>query len=414
MEAIKLSDISPTFCVFPFIHFQAGPKKHWKLCCVSNGGILNENGEPYLLQKHTPKELWNNTGMKQIRKKMWEGQKLSQCSHCYYQESIGQESYRQRSNKKWLQSPKIRHIIYKCIKNKFHVKENPCYIDLKPDNLCNLRCRMCNSENSSQIEMEWRKLKNNPDFQQSTGINPDTLKTPELKETPWEKKEEFYKSIIDWTENLKELYLTGGEPTLIESNWKLIDQLIMTKRSRFIKLMFNINCTRVPKKLTNTFYHFNNVCLNLSLDGLKQVNDYIRYPSRWEEVEGNVKQLLIAANGKNVKFRITPVIQIYNILNLCELFVWTDNLEKSFSRRITIDPLILTSPPYLDIRILPKNIRKLALNRIKDYLKNSERTKWDRIFKNYIESIIYILENTIHNKRESLLFQFKKYALAPN
>ena len=412
MKNLSPSQVSQTFCVFPFVHFLAGPTEHWRLCCVAQEGIVNENKKPYLLQNHSPKELWNSEGMKRVRKKMWEGKKLSQCRHCYYQESVNRKSYRQRSNEEWLKHSNVRKIISESVKNEFHVKENPLYIDLRPGNLCNLRCRMCNPGNSSKIESEWRELRDNKDFQKSIGIRSSMFKSKwnKSKEIPWEKRKEFWAGMEDWMEGLTQLYLTGGEPTLIENNWKLIDRLIEIKRSQFVNLIFNINCTRIPQSLLNTFDHFKNVCLNLSLDGFGPVNDYIRDPSRWNQIENNVKQLLRAAKGKSVDFRITPVVQVYNILDLSELFRWADDLEEEFSRKIAVELLILDNDPScLDIRILPENVREVALKRIKDYLDNSSRTKRDEAFKNCIESIVYILKSVIHKQRDHLLHDFKKY-----
>lgn len=412
MKDIASSKISSTFCVFPFIHFLAGPTEHWRICCVAQESIVNGNQKPYLLQNHNPKKLWNSEGIKKVRRDMWEGKKISQCRHCYYQESVNRKSYRQRSNEEWLKHFKVRKIISKSVKNDFHVKEAPLYIDLRPGNLCNLRCRMCNPGNSSKIETEWRELKDNESFKEAIGIKSTMFKNKWKKseETPWEKKEEFWNNMEDWMGKLSKLYLTGGEPTLIRNNWKLIDRLIETKRSHSVELIFNINCTRIPENLLNTFNHFKNVCLNLSLDGFGQVNDYIRDPSHWSEIEGNVKKLLEAAKGKTVDFRVTPVVQVYNVLSLSKLFHWVDGLEKEFSKRIAIELLILDNdPPCLDIRVLPETVREVSLKRMEDYVRNSPRTKWDVSFKNCAESVVYILENVVHRRRDYLLHQFKKY-----
>ena len=389
MENLTPSKMSSTFCTLPFVHFMAGPTEHWRLCCVARVGIMNENKEPYSLQNYNPKELWNSRGMRQIRKKMWEGEKISQCRHCYYQESVNRKSYRQDANEEWLKYSKVRKTISESMKNEFHVKENPLYIDLRPGNLCNLRCRMCHPRDSSKIEAERKELEDNADFKEAVGVKAALFESQRKgsRQTSWEKKEEFWEGIGEWMEGLTKLYLTGGEPTLIGNNWKLIDRLIETNRSHSVNLIFNINCTQIPEKLLNTFNHFNSVCLNLSLDGFGQVNDYIRDPSRWNQVENNVKELLRAAKGKNVNFRVTPVVQVYNMLSLCELFHWVDGLEEAFSRRITIDLLILNNhPPCLDIRILPEKVREISLKRIEDYLKNSTRAKWDETFKNCAES----------------------------
>ena len=364
MSNLLPKKLSPTFCVFPFIHFLAGPSKHWRLCCVSQEGVYDENKKPYELQEHSPKELWNSEGMKQIRQKMWKGEKLSQCRHCYYQESVHRKSYRQRSNEEWLKQRKVKQIISESIKNGFHVKETPLYLDLRPGNLCNLKCRMCNPGNSSKIEVEWKALEGNKDFEKAIGHRSSMFKTKKQGSIPWEKKESFWQDMESWQDGLTKLYLTGGEPTLIKNNWKLIDHLIQSGKSQSVSLVFNINCTQVPESLLKTFDHFEKVCLNLSLDGTEEVNDYIRDPSRWKDIETNVHQILSSAKGKNVEIRITPVVQVYNILNLCDLFDWVDNLEEKFSTGIVVELLILDNDPScLDIRILPEEVRKKSFGK---------------------------------------------------
>lgn len=386
---------------------------------MARGGVRDKEGRPYLMGEHSPKELWNSQGMREVRKKMWQGKKVSSCHHCYYQESVNRKSYRQRFNEEWLKKWTVRDTISKAVKNEFYIETDPIYIDLRAGNLCNLKCRMCNPGNSSKIADEWRKLGENKKFQEALGSYSLTFKGEvDSKKTapdrdPWEKRDSFWADLRRWAPSLRKLYLTGGEPTLIANNWKLIDHLIEIGQAGKINLQFNINCTHIPKSLINTFSHFEHVCLNLSLDGFQTVNDYIREPSRWRVVETNVLHLLESAKGrKNVAFRVTPVCQIYNILNLNDLFSWVDGLEKEFLRKIPVDLLMLDNdPPFLDIRILPDDARMLSLKRFMHYMKSSPRIKWDEAFKDSMASVVYILKNVIHGQREQLLSQFRQYTL---
>ena len=72
----------------------------------------------------------------------------------------------------------------------------------------------------------------------------------------WYKNKEMWKSIYRWAPGTKQLYFTGGEPTLIKENWELIEHLIQKGYSKNIHLIFNINCTQAPSKLLNTFEAF--------------------------------------------------------------------------------------------------------------------------------------------------------------
>ena len=68
------------------------------------------------------------------------------CEICWKKEDRGFSSLRQHSNQIYKE-----HI--NNIKNNIEVK-NPFYLDLRLGNLCNLKCRMCISEWSSQIADE--------------------------------------------------------------------------------------------------------------------------------------------------------------------------------------------------------------------------------------------------------------------
>ena len=65
----QIPEISPTFCVYPWMEFMLGPTPDIKLCCISNTSVKDQEGKPYRISKTTPKEYWNSYGLRKIRKK---------------------------------------------------------------------------------------------------------------------------------------------------------------------------------------------------------------------------------------------------------------------------------------------------------------------------------------------------------
>ena len=193
-------------------------------------------------------------------------------------------------------------------------------------------------------------------------IDENHFQMDEKKFHNWYKNKEIWKSIYKWASEAKQIYFTGGEPTLIEENWELIDYLKEKGYSKNIHLMFSLNCTQVPDKLLDTFSTFSSAAISLSVDGYKEVQEYIRYPSRWKEIEDNVKKILKNRN-EYIFFYFSPVIQIYNILNFPRLFKWIDNLQINYGK-VNNYILMCTAPEFLDIAILPNNIKQEAF--IKD------------------------------------------------
>ena len=400
--------ISPTFCVYPWMELLVGPSSNVRLCCIAETAVQDENHRAYNFEEDSLESYWNSYGLRQVRKKMLAGEKIKACEHCYHQESIGRTSYRQSFNKHWLESENGKDIlnrVEKSKKNNFRVEEPPLYMDIRPGNLCNLKCRMCNPGSSSKIYKEQKELlESHP--QMTSLIETDYFKKNEKKFHNWYKKKEIWDITYKWTKGIKQLYFTGGEPTLIKENWNLINYVIEKNYSKNIDLVFNINCTQAPSKLLDTFKYFSNVTLSFSIDGYKETQEYIRYPSKWIEIEANIVKIL--KNGqKNVQFYFSPVVQVYNILSLVDFFNWVTELQQYY--KTTYSLIMCTSPRFLDIAILPKNIKQEALYKIETYEK--EYKGKDSFFLECLNSVKNVLktkESFDINKQLKNLYKYTK------
>ena len=385
---------SPTFCVYPWMEMLVGPNHGAKICCIARNDIQSPDGRYYNNIEYTLEELWNCDGIRSVREKMLKGEKVKECSYCYYQESIGMQSYRQSFNQHWFSTPQGKEIHRRVEKSKrenFYVDSTPLYLDIRPGNKCNLKCRMCNPGNSSKIFQEQEELL------KQKKLNSELIETgyfgkhgKEVSE--WHKNPDLWKTIDQWLPNIRKFYFTGGEPTLIEKNWQIIDRAIEGDFAKDIVLDFNINCTYVPDRLLRTFDHFSHICLNLSVDGFGSVQEYIRYPSKWKTIERNISKIL-NARTENVEVWFSPVIQVYNILRLTEFFEWRDILCEKFETNIRWSLIICTTPEFLDIASLPQGeVRKAALSEIKRYKQRIQK-KQCHSFVDGLKSVEYILEN---------------------
>ncbi len=402
-------EISPTFCVYPWMEFILRSISSITLCCLSETKIKDENGKAYTYEDISMKDYWNGYGLRQIRRKMLAGEKIKACEQCYYLEDMGQTSYRQAYNKQWFESESGTEILDRVEKsrtNGYKVEKPPLYLDIRPGNLCNLKCRMCTPGDSSKIYQEQKQLlKDNPSEIRSLVNYVNDYFEGDKKLSNWHKNETIWNQIYEWGPNLKQLYFTGGEPTLIKEIWKLIDYLIENDCSKNISLMFNTNCTQAPDKLINTFFFFSKVNINFSIDGYKEVQEYIRYPSKWIEVENNIIKML--RNRKhNTLFHFSVVIQVYNILNLPQLLTWIDRLQKKYGK-IRTSLLICRRPEFFDISTLPFNIKQLALSRIEKY--KSAYKGSDEFLLECLGVITNILKDKEKSGIENYLKNFYKY-----
>lgn len=397
---------SKTFCIMPFISVMLNTDGKMRYCCIASGRTAmarDANDKPLLIGKNSVEEAWNSDTFKQARQDMLEGKKVEACSACYKQEDLGVPSYRTRMTEEWRSrlGDKFNEYVKDAIENNNDIKLPPVYLDLRLGNLCNLKCRMCNPFNSSQILKEHYKIVDNDSEYQRIwsdqfGPNPDFLKTQDLDfDTNF-----MWNEIIGMIPNLSKVYMTGGEPTLINNNYRFMEEIVASGYQDQIELFFNINCTNVTDKFLDLISKFKKIQINCSIDGVGKVNDYIRSPSKWNKIDENFQKL---AALKNIRLDISPVVQSYNILDCHNLLDYVENMSKKYNRFIGLDFLINNHPFYLDATILPKEVREKAAQNLEKY--NGALLDHNHI-KHSIQGIINLMRKERHPDHEKLFNDF--------
>ena len=330
-----------TFCILPWMHLATNSSGNLRVCCNSTPGknlIRKDDGSPYKLYSDDLYEAWNSPVYKKIRKEFLDGEIPDMCERCFREEAVGIESARQAVNSRWKEDIKY---------NKdapFNVK----YIDLRLGNLCNLKCRMCNPFSSNQWLSEWSLV--------NEALTSDEV--TRLKKMGWPEYKKTWENIIPLINSVEEIYLTGGEPTIIKEQHKILDYCIENNIAKNIKLKYNTNLTNIPEHLINKWKKFKTVQLNCSIDAVGDLNRYIRYPSDWKTIEQNFTEL---RNIENVRTEIHCTVQMYNILRIQELIDW------ALKKKCKIYFNILDHPDWLNIRVLPVSLKKLVANNLKIY-----------------------------------------------
>ncbi len=387
------SKFSPeTFCVYPWIEQVVQSNGKVGFCCVAKGGgmVKKDDGQGFRAGVEPLEAAWNSNHMRSIRKGMLEGEQVPGCELCYFQESIGKTSYREMHNEEWMNKARveIEERVESSRANDFKLDKPALYLDLRLGNLCNLKCRSCNPYNSSQIYRETVQLYDQNDEYRDFWNRFNGGKKP--AETPeWYESDLFWDEVIRSIPNLRKVYLTGGEPTLIERNYKFMQACIDSGHAKNIFLMFNINCTNVQDKFLEYLPHFEFVLINASIDGHGPENEYIRYLSRWETIDKNFRKLVKLP--KNVQIGVTPVLQIYNVLTITRLLDYIESIALESGRDINVDFLYATDPTYINAQILPTTVKQEAVRRLESYKSRSKTYETQRFLKNSIDSCINLL-----------------------
>lgn len=289
MPKINLKE-NRAFCILPFIHLHVNENNDVKPCCL--GGL---NG----ITKYTKDfDFNNNPQLEEIRQKMLAGERVDACTECYNLDDAGTYSSRVLETEDW--SKKLGYETYE------DVKTDLIYYDIRNDNLCNLSCRMCNPQFSSQLEKEYKRLG------WSVKVHPKSFS---------------FSDAVD-LDTVQKIYVAGGEPSLMPGFREFLTRAINANRTD-IEIRMNTNATNLNKEYRELLRHFDNVHIVVSLDGYDNINKYIRWPADWESLIENVHGL----------FKITPhigfniTVGIWNISNLSKLVFF---LEKEFPNCRTV------------------------------------------------------------------------------
>lgn len=341
---------SATFCILPWVSLATNASGNLRVCCnvIPGKGFIkktevdkNSKINPYKIFKDDLKEAWNSETYTTLRKQMLAGERPEMCARCFKEEDAGIVSSRQRwNNHKW-NDP-----------NKEYTADAPFdikYVDIRLSNLCNLKCRMCNPYTANLWVKEWHLV--------NDALDPSEYER--LSRMNWPTLDKVWENLFSIAHTVDEIYLTGGEPTVIKEQIKLLDYFIDNGTAKDIRLKYNTNLVKLPPWIIEKWSHFKKVKLNCSIDAVGELDHYIRYPSKWEVIQRNFDEIRKLPNGE---IEIHNTVQMYNILRLHELIEW----NKPYGHKIYFN--ILNHPEYFNIQCLPHALKVQAEHSLQPYL----------------------------------------------
>lgn len=337
---MELKNISKTFCAAPFAHMYVA-KSESRICCQSTEYIPTSPSTELDLEKR-----WNSTYYKKIRQQFLDGEEPAICTNCFTTEKHNGISDRMNYNMRYLATlePNVE------TGNQY---DSPMDLELRPGNLCNLKCRMCGPHSSSQIQKE---IKNNPELFRGFDA------VVEADEVYSEKNLNFLLKNVNKGKQVKFL---GGEPTLMPEVSDILDKLIATNCTN-IPIHFTTNCTNTTEQFMNKLKQFTRICFNYSVDGTGKVVEYIRTPVKFDVIDKNIRLYKKMAENDNVIFSF----QAYNLFNLYDTVKWAADVG------VMVYANLVTDPSWCSILCIPKEIRDKELNKTKELMLTEEYSDW--------------------------------------
>jgi hypothetical protein len=367
---------SDTFCILPWIHLSTRPDGSMRVCCTANassvgatndkkhggrvGIVKTDDGKPANLNTSDLHSAWNNSYMRGVRQQMMAGEKPASCLKCYKEEAAGHRSKRQWETEYWMRDGIDPHQLVAETYEDGSTDAKLAYIDIRMGTKCQLGCVMCSPHDSTGWVKDWNKV-----FPK--------IQNEDLKQTMvWEDKGKTFGASYNWHKdnplfwdqlygqipNIRQLYFAGGEATVIEEHYEILDKVIEMGYADKIEVRYNSNCIEIPDRLLEQWKHFKKVRMHYSVDSIFEMNDYIRYPSTWEHTEKQFR-LLDEKTSNNVEITIACAVNALNIHYIPDFLRW--KLEQGFHKTNMwpfgaggINYHFVYWPPHLNVKVLPR------------------------------------------------------------
>lgn len=356
----------PKFCILPWIHLFVSTTGTMRPCCVSK-----EFDHRYKIQREGIKEFWNSTHMRELRLALLNGEEPEVCSVCWNKEAGG-DKFSKRLGELSMFKDKIDvDELISSTSSNGSVDDNIVSYDLRLGNLCNLKCVMCNPNSSSK----WLEDRDIIGKYENTGFSEYSL--PHLR---WPTTDELWNYIHTNYRNIKLMHFAGGEPLLHKKHYNLLKFLVETNQSEHIFLKYNSNITVIPDQTCELWSKFKRVDIWSSIDGVGELNDYIRYPSKWSEILKSLSML--DSTPDNVNIRINATISALNVEYMPELynFIVGQNYKKigkgHWYTGTHISPDLVYDPEHLSVKILPKSLKEKITDKLYAHLETVDNDQY--------------------------------------
>jgi sulfatase maturation enzyme AslB (radical SAM superfamily) len=316
METAAESD---TYCAAPFRHMVARSKGKIAPCCL----WLDQPGDSSK-PKAWSADPFNSAWMENIRSSMLANERLAGCNECYMREKSGVSSYRNAFNREFGRP----------------TDANLEYIEYNLGNLCNLKCRMCSSWNSSKWAADEIAL----------GIKPTDLVRPEIG------------ILSPYVDKLKKIRFIGGEPSLEQDAiFDILKQIqLATGTMSHLHIILTTNCMVILEpRLLEILSQCCRVEMQCSIDGYGAINDYQRTGAEWQQLIENLTWY---------QAHLSPVFDLmiltsWSLINAGSAIDFLTFVHDVLPRFFVWGHLV-RDPEFLDIRNLPMDIKSIIRARL--------------------------------------------------
>jgi sulfatase maturation enzyme AslB (radical SAM superfamily) len=253
--------------------------------------------------------LHSSEWLSDIKETMEKGKWPDECVRCQRSEKVKGESVRTKSID--------RHKIL------YGLRKDYLIVGGVLDNICNSACQTCSASLSTK------------------------LGSLESRNYPRVDNHEVFKKLP--LEKVIELDVSGGEPTASKNYKEILNAL--PENVRIVRM--NTNGSRMIDEIEKVLKQNVTVIITLSLDGIANTHDYIRWPIKWEDYTKSLDCYLdLQKTYRHLHLDMWTTVSCFNIATL------QDIVDFAKSKDIPHDWAFLNRPSVLDVRYKNKFTNK--------------------------------------------------------
>jgi len=335
---------SDTFCVMPHMGLAIQNDGDFCACNINNWSFTNRQQQVLFADKNTLAEAWSSPTRKMLAAGLDHGKTIESCRPCQDLEASGKISSRQRFNHMFghLES----------------LPDQPRVLIMKPGNVCNLACRMCNPatstgwyNNAYQFAIEHDGFK---------GTQQEYTKRFESIRSAFDRDNPIWETTEQWLPNLEFFDIYGGEPFLTPGLFRVLKTVADAGKSSKVSLRLHTNATIWNPAYLDTLVKYKYVKIGISIDShVHKHLEYIRYPVDANVVFENLQRYKDwTANHPNTEINICVTVTPLNVF-------YIDEIKKNLAKfGIIVGCNFVYSPPEYDIRHMPMSLKKIVAEKI--------------------------------------------------
>ena len=353
---------SPTYCKLSHVSVAVQNKGD---CCVCNKNQASFGGEetgiPLYLDEVGLQAMWDHPSRKSIAARLDAGEQVESCNACWQDERAGLQSSRQMFNERLADLEPLA--------------EQPRILILKPSNVCNLSCRMCQPATSSSLYKDFYQLETQQETFSGT-FKEYTLQFETIRNGFGRDNLLLWDTFERWLPGIVFLDIYGGEPMLAPPMWERMIQVANQGLGKDTVVQMHTNGTIWNQDYIDCLPKFKKVNIGISIDAHDPGQlGYIRRGADAEKLMTNLKKYIeLAKTHENVVVWICCTVSIFNVW-------YVDEIVKGLEEHgIFVGLNYVYTPEHYDLRHLPQAVKQQLLDKFTN-LPEEQQVKLEKVIK---------------------------------